>query len=85
MMITQMKKRQGDQLTEQIIGCCFRVHTALGPGFPEKIYHSALIESLRTSHLSIEEERSVTVVFDGVQIGTFSKSAESTGEPLVSR
>ena len=33
--ITQMK--QTDPLTEKIIGCCFKVHKALGPGFNEKI------------------------------------------------
>ena len=31
-----------DILTERIIGCCFKVHTAIGPGFNEKIYHNAL-------------------------------------------
>jgi GxxExxY protein len=31
-----------EQLTKQIIGCCFKVHRELGPGFIEKIYHTAL-------------------------------------------
>lgn len=31
-----------DLLTEKIIGCCFAVHTGLGPGFNEKIYSRAL-------------------------------------------
>jgi len=29
-----------DPLTERIIGCCFKVHKELVPGFNEKIYHS---------------------------------------------
>jgi GxxExxY protein len=30
------------QLTKRIIGCCFKVHKGLGPGFSEKVYHNAL-------------------------------------------
>ena len=31
-----------ESLTEAIIGCAFRVHSALGPGFLEKVYENAL-------------------------------------------
>ncbi|MCX5781550.1 MAG: hypothetical protein NT145_07080 [Elusimicrobia bacterium] len=30
--------KQIDELTGKIIGCCFKVHKELGPGFNEKIY-----------------------------------------------
>ncbi|MDI6752562.1 MAG: GxxExxY protein [bacterium] len=33
--------KEKDPLTERIIGCCFRIHRELGPGFNEKIYHNA--------------------------------------------
>ena len=36
-----MKKK--DQLTEHIIGFCFKAHNALGPGFNEKVHHNALL------------------------------------------
>ncbi len=29
-------------LTEQIIGCAYKVHNALGSGFLEKVYENAL-------------------------------------------
>lgn len=60
-----------DELTRQIIGCCFRVHRQLGPGFPEKIYQAALVESLATAHLLVERERRFDVAFDGVTVGDF--------------
>jgi hypothetical protein len=31
-----------NQLTKRIIGCCFKVHRYLGPGFSKKVYHNAL-------------------------------------------
>lgn len=31
-----------DNLTEKIIGCAYKVHNALGPGFLEKVYENAL-------------------------------------------
>jgi len=34
--------RQGNRIIERIMGCCFKVHRELGPGFNERIYHNAL-------------------------------------------
>ena len=62
---------QKDPLTEQIIGCCFTVHNALGAGFPEKVYRNALVASLRDAGLRVEPERSFKVLFEGVEVGEF--------------
>ena len=37
-----MNKYLYSDLTEKIIGLCIEVHKAIGPGFPEKVYHKAL-------------------------------------------
>lgn len=69
-MITQIKP-QKDQLTKQVIGCCFTVHNSLGPGFPEKVYQSALAISLEESGLAVVWEHRFPVFFKGQLVGDF--------------
>ena len=69
-MITQIKP-QKDQLTKQVIGCCFTVHNSLGPGFPEKVYQAALTISLGESGLTVEREHRFSVSFKGQLVGDF--------------
>ncbi|MFA4889105.1 MAG: GxxExxY protein [Candidatus Omnitrophota bacterium] len=57
-------------LTEKIIACCFKVHSELGPGFNEKIYHNALILSLKASDLKYETEKEFAVCFQDKKVGT---------------
>jgi len=57
------------ELTEQIIGAAIAVHRALGPGFLESIYENALCHELRKRGLSVEQQRSVPVIYDGVKVG----------------
>ena len=60
-----------DPVTEKIIACCFEVHKELGPGFPERIYHNALITCLLEKEITFESEREFDVHFKGKRIGTF--------------
>ncbi len=62
---------QNDPLTARVIGCCFRVHSELGPGFPEKIYHSALKRALDQLGILNESERDFQVSFRGARVGSF--------------
>jgi len=60
-----------DALTEKIISCCFKVHSELGPGFNEKIYHNALGLALEETGLKYETEKEFSVLFDGKKVGAF--------------
>jgi GxxExxY protein len=60
------------ELTEGIIGCAMKVHSALGPGFLESVYENALAHELRKAGLRVECQKGITVTYDGVVIGTFS-------------
>ncbi len=43
-------------ITEKVIGCAMKVHSAIGPGFPEKIYQRCLILELKSMGLKCECE-----------------------------
>ena len=60
-----------DKLTERIIGCCFRVHSELGPGFNEKIYSSALQITLHNENIFFVAEKEFVVLFENKSVGKF--------------
>jgi GxxExxY protein len=37
-----------NHLTRSVIGCAFKVHKVLGPGFLEKVYENALTLEIRS-------------------------------------
>jgi len=66
-----MEKFDNDILTEKIIGCCFKVHSELGPGFVERIYANALQYQLKFENLSFIAEKEFNVNFKDQFVGKF--------------
>ena len=58
-------------LSKRIIGCGLRVAGTLGIGFLEKVYENALAHELRKAGLSVEQQRGITVMYDGVMVGEY--------------
>jgi len=58
-----------DPLTEKVIACAYKVHSELGPGFNEGIYHNALKLALEEGGLRFQTEKSLSVSFRGKHIG----------------
>ena len=56
-------------LTSSIIGCAMKVHSYLGPGFPEIIYHRSLIVELEKAKLNYVSEYARDVRYEGVWVG----------------
>jgi GxxExxY protein len=52
-----------DALTEKVIACAYKVHSALGPGFNEGLYHNALKIALEEDGLRFQTEKSFNVSF----------------------
>ena len=57
-------------ITEKIIGSCFKVHSFLGNGFQEVIYQRALAIELTTANLPFKREFEMGVYYHGMRIGT---------------
>ncbi len=59
-----------DPLTEKIIGCCFKVHTELVPGFNERIYQNALKLAFKESDIKFETEKEFIVYYQDKKVGS---------------
>ncbi|MDO8585941.1 MAG: GxxExxY protein [Armatimonadota bacterium] len=60
-----------NEISEEIIGCCFKVSNTLGSGFLEKVYENALAHELRKCGRIVEQKKSVIVRYDGQIIGEY--------------
>jgi len=60
-----------DDLTQKIIGCAYKVHNTLGPGFLEKVYENALRIELEKQGLRVRQQEPISVIYDGQKVGEF--------------
>ena len=58
-------------LTHIVIGCAFKVHNILGPGFLEKVYENALAHEIRKAGLKCIQQFEIPVRYDGVLVGEY--------------
>lgn len=58
-----------NDLTHEVIGCAMRVHSALGPGLPERLYATALLRDLERAGIACKTEVTVRVTYQGEAIG----------------
>ena len=61
-----------NRISEQIIGCGFRVMNTLGVGFLEKVYENALAYELRKAGLLVSQQHAMVVRYDGVLVGEYT-------------
>lgn len=61
--------KEFDELSHKIIKSAIEVHKKLGPGFLESIYQAALLIQLKKDGFIVEEQKEVTIYFDGKLIG----------------
>jgi GxxExxY protein len=57
-----------NQITETIIGCAIKVHSALGPGLLESAYQQCLFYKLKKSGLKVEKEKSLPVFYEEIEL-----------------
>ena len=51
-----------DDLTHIIIGCAYKVHNTLGPGFLEKVYENALRIELEKAGFRVKQQEAINVM-----------------------
>ncbi len=66
-----MDEAELNKLTEKIIGCAFTVSNTLGAGFLEKVYENALAHELRKAGSKVEQQKPISVFYDGVIVGEY--------------
>lgn len=54
-----------DDLTYQIIGCAYRVHSALGPGLLESAYEACMSLELKLQGILFERQKPLTINYYG--------------------
>ena len=60
-----------DKVTERIIGCAYTVSNTLGAGFLERVYENALAHESRKAGLSVVQQHSIQVCYDGRVVGEY--------------
>ena len=60
-----------DDLTQKIIGCAYKVHNTLGPGFLEKVYENALRIELEKLGLRVKQQEPINVCYEGHVVGEY--------------
>jgi GxxExxY protein len=60
-----------DDLTQNIIGCSYKVHNALGPGFLEKVYENALRIEIEKAGISVKQQEPIKVFYAGQVVGEY--------------
>lgn len=70
-------------LAGKIIGLAMKIHSALGAGFLESVYHKALEHEFRKNGIKFESEKPLNVFYDGVLVGEFVADLLVEGELII--
>jgi GxxExxY protein len=65
-----LTKTKLDQLTYDIVGAAIEVHSELGPGLLESIYHECMKIELKSRGIRFKSELNVPVYYDGELLET---------------
>ncbi len=70
-------------ISQQVIGCAYSVGNVLGAGFLERVYRNALAHELGKAGLTVEMEKPLQVLYDGIVVGDFFADLLIEGRVLV--
>ena len=59
-------------LAGKVIGLAMKIHSTLGSGFLESVYHKALAHELEKAGMRFESEKPLNVFYEGALVGEFA-------------
>jgi len=59
-----------NQITRQVLGACYTVHSVLGPGLLESVYKECLEIEFRARGLTCQREISFPLIYRGVPVAS---------------
>lgn len=71
------------EISHEILGAFFRVHSTLGHGFLESVYRRALAQEIRRRGLEVATEVPFTIAFTGETVGEYRADLVVAGKVIV--
>ena len=72
-----------NDLTRKVIGCAYKVHKVLGPGFLEKVYENSLTLELKKLRIDVHQQVNLPVWYDGHRVGLYFPDLWVDGQLIV--
>ena len=72
-----------NNLTHTVIGCAYKVHNVLGPGFLEKIYENALQIELEKLNIEATQQHELRVLYEGHIVGVYYPDLWIDGQLII--
>ncbi|QOG02274.1 GxxExxY protein [Flavobacterium sp. MDT1-60] len=57
-----------NEISAVVVDVCYKIHVKLGPGLLESVYESILYHELIKRGLSVERQKQLPVLWDGIQL-----------------
>jgi len=70
-------------LTHTVIGCAYKVHNTLGPGFLEKVYENSLKLELHKHGIYARQQVKLPVLYEGHQVGLYFPDLWIEGQLII--
>ena len=72
-----------NNLTYKVIGCAYKVHNVLGPGFLEKVYENALKFELKKLKIDVRQQVKLPVWYEGQRVGVYFPDLWIDGQLII--
>lgn len=57
-----------NEISQLVIGCAIKVHTALGPGLLESAYEECLYYELKKEGLKVEKQKALPLIYEEIKL-----------------